>query len=54
MPYEGQGVSGFFIKDSVLSLFDVYELDKSYEGIFWIKLAAKQDESLQYMYALVI
>ena len=43
----GSGGVGFFIKDSVLSLFDVYELDKSYEGIFWIKLVAKQDESLQ-------
>ena len=31
----------------MLSLFDVYELDKSYEGIFWIKLVEKQDESLQ-------
>ena len=31
----------------MLSSFDVYELDKSYEGIFWIKLVAKQDESLQ-------
>ena len=43
---QGSGGVGFFIKYSVLSLFDVYELDKSYEGIFWIKLVAKKDESL--------
>ena len=43
----GSGGVRVFIKDSVLSLFDVYDLDKSYGGIFWIKLVAKQDESLQ-------
>ena len=41
----GSGGVGFFIKDSVYSSFDVYELDKSCEGIFWIKLVSKQDES---------
>ena len=46
MPYEGQGVSGFLSKTQ-LTLLIPCELDKSYEGIFWIKLVAKQDESLQ-------
>lgn len=28
-------------------LCDVYELDKSFEGIYWIKLVSKQNEKLQ-------
>ena len=37
----GSGGVGFLIKDSVFDTFDVFDLNKECDGIYWIKLMSK-------------
>lgn len=42
----GSGGIGFFIRNSVLNMFDISIEDNTVEGIFWLRMCNKQHKSL--------
>ena len=41
----GSGGTGFLVKNNILDRYTVHELGSSYDGIYWIKLSDKVDDS---------
>ena len=49
----GSGGVGFLIRESLLSLYNVYVMDSTFEGILWIKLVHKEYHHTSVMFCSI-